>query len=93
MPTFSVTIRVGIPRATDKQVGMLLRSIPNAVFDPMRRELTQSSMIDSVGEGSARDKAVRHVTWALDDAGLRFTEYSIVSNVAALFGEDTGEAP
>ena len=87
MPPFHVTVRVQMPQADDGQVSEVLRAIPRSLFDPMRRELVQSSVVDAAGERSARDKAVRRVTWALDDAGMTFTEYTVVSSVSPSEGD------
>jgi hypothetical protein len=78
-----VTVRVRIERATDQQVRALLQAVPGALFDPMRRELVQTSVVDAHGERSAADKAIRSVTWAMDDVGIRFDEYSIASATSA----------
>jgi hypothetical protein len=80
MPRFTVTVHVTFDRATDEQIRTLLETVPHALFDPMRRQLVQSKIVESEGERSARDKAVRQVTWALDDVGLRFSDYSIGAN-------------
>jgi hypothetical protein len=82
MPSFTVTVRVKLPRAADDQVQRLLGTVPHALFDPIRRELVQISVVGSEGADSARDKAVRHVTWALDDGGLRHHDYEIESLVS-----------
>jgi hypothetical protein len=81
---FTVTVRAKVERASEKQIAQLLREIPHALFDPMRRVLVQTSVVRSEGERSAQDKAVRRVTWALDDAGVPHRDYTIESSVAAL---------
>jgi hypothetical protein len=79
LPSFTVTVRVRIDRASDQQVRELMDAIPHALFDPMRRELVQTSSVSGDGARSALEKAVRRVTWALDDVGIRFGEYTITS--------------
>jgi hypothetical protein len=84
MAMYAVTVRAKIERASSDQISELLRAIPHALFDSTRHELIQTSFVRSKDERSAKGKAVRRVTWAMDDAGLRFSDYSITSSVASV---------
>jgi hypothetical protein len=80
MMIFNVKIRARLETATDDQVASLLRRLPHTMFDPMRRELVQTSSVRSGEEAAARKRAARRIRWALDDAGLAPEEYSIAAS-------------
>ena len=79
MPTFGVAVRAKLERFSDEQLKLILRGLPNADFDRVRRVIVHSVVVESDTEEAAHSKAQRIVRWVLDDAGLTFTEYTVES--------------